>query len=438
MNRFRERGPAGTKLTLLLVGSQHGTESSGAEALLLVARDILEGKLAPYLEDMNLVFIPNSNPDGRDLKRRVNGNGVNLSTNFVDLTEPESKGIINALHRWNPQVLLDVHESAVLKKKSLAKQGYLTDFEAQFEAANNPNLDNRIHDFSFSRLLPDTLGRIQDLGLPAQRYIGEITSIQQPITHGGLSLRNLRNMAGMLGAFSFLLENRLDPSTGTYPTPHNIRARVSKQYLCITTFLESCRAHRQEMTALCRNARMSWTNPGAEQPLYLDFGYVADPSRPQITIPLRKSDTGEPLLHTFRYHGSVESRSRLALPDSYIITEHHGLMRDILGRHHIPFETARGRTQYLVEIQRVLGRDDTAMDFQKGCPKFRLEQRREIYGPEPEDILVSLNQPGRRLIPLLLDLESSTGLFTLKPYCQLAKPLQDFFIHRIRAANASP
>ena len=165
------------KLTVMFVGSQHGKESSGAEALLLVARDVVEGTLTSYLEDFNFVFIPNSNPDGRDLKRRVNGNGVNLSTNFVVLTEPESRGIINALHRWKPEVVLDVHESAVLKKKSLARQGYLTDFEAQFEAANNPNVDRHIHHFSFNRLLPGIIGLVREQGLPARRSIGEITSI---------------------------------------------------------------------------------------------------------------------------------------------------------------------------------------------------------------------------------------------------------------------
>ena len=58
---------------------------------------------------------------------------------------------------------------------------------------------------------PDERGR----GLDAREYVGEITDIEQPITHGGLSLKNLRNRAAMEGAFSLLLENRLDPSIGS-------------------------------------------------------------------------------------------------------------------------------------------------------------------------------------------------------------------------------
>lgn len=223
MHRFKAGRASPDKITLMLVGSQHGTEPSGAEALLLAAREIVEGSLHSYVEDMNFVLIPNGNPDGRDLHRRVNGHGVNLSTNFTILSEPESRGIMEALYTWKPEVVLDVHESAALKKKSLAKQGYLIDFEAQFEGANNPNVDCGIRTFSFDRLLPDLIARVNAHGLHAQRYIGEITDITQPITHGGLSLRNLRNVAGMMGSFSFLLENKLDPSTGTYPTARNIR-----------------------------------------------------------------------------------------------------------------------------------------------------------------------------------------------------------------------
>ncbi len=432
MARFKEGGLNENKLTVMLVGSQHGTETSGAEALLLVARDVLEAKLGSYLEDMNFIFIPNSNPDGRNLKRRVNGNGVNLSTNFVVLSEPESRGIINAMHRWRPEVVLDVHESAVLKKKSLARQGYLTDFEAQFEAANNPNVDRGIRDFSFNRLLPEIMSLVRSQGLPAQRYIGEITSIHQPITHGGLSLRNLRNMAGMLGAFSFLLENRLDSSTGTYPTPRNIRARVSKQYLSITSFLESCRTHRSEMATLSRNARMKWKNPQDEAPLYLAFSYVADPSQPEITLPLRKIDTGELIKHIFSYRGSVEYHSPFILPIFYVITAQQEIVQDILARHHITLETMNHRSDLVVEIQHVLSRKDEEMDAEKGCPKYSVMESQEKYVLNPENLIVNLSQPARRLIPLLLELRSSSGLFKSKEFCHLVEPGRNYFIYRTR------
>lgn len=430
LDRFKDASPDGNKLTVMLVGSQHGTEPSGAEALLLAARDLVTGNLSAYLRYMNFIVIPNSNPDGRDLKRRTNSNSVNLSTNFVVLTEPECRGLIDALHRWRPHVVLDIHESAVLKKKSLAKQGYLTDFEAQFEAANNPNVDEGIRAFSFARLLPDIIERINTQGLPAQRYIGEITSIHQPITHGGLSLRNLRNMAGMLQTFSFLVENRLDPSTGTYATPRNIRARVAKQYLSIVSFLESCRNHRSEIITLSQTARMRWKNPRHNRPVFLDTRYATDPARPQITLPLQKIDTGALTQHTFNYHGSIMAEQAMTPPGAYIITSHQGFFQHFLSRHHITY-SRKNRSARCVRIPSIVKRHAKTEEIEKGeGVVYTIEEHQKNYITDPNDLFIALNQPLQNLIPLLLELQSSSSLFYTKEYRHLAEDQNDFFIYK--------
>ena len=438
VHRFKVGLPSPDKITLMLVGSQHGTEPSGAEALLLVAREIVEGSLHSCVEDMNFVFIPNSNPDGRDLHRRVNGHGVNLSTNFGILSEPESRGIMEALYTWKPEVVLDVHESAALKKKSLGKQGYLIDFEAQFEGANNPNVDCGIRTFSFNRLLPDLIARVNAHGLHAQRYIGEITDIKQPITHGGLSVRNLRNVAGMMGSFSFLLENKLDPSTGTYPTARNIRARVAKQYLCISSFLKSCHTYRAEIIRLAGNARTRWKNHQTEEPLFLIATYIADPNQPRIALPLKKLETGERVKRSFRYHGTVACRSALTLPAAYIITAHQRAIQDVLDRHHVKYEMVDQPAELSVEIQPPVGEQDTMTSPGHGSNDDVATNRFEKYAPQQGDLMINLDQPSRRLIPLLLEPESSTSIFKSEAYAPFVDGRSESFVYRVYTFGSSP
>ena len=416
------------KLTVMLVGSQHGKESSGAEALLLVARDILEGRLITNLEEMNFIFIPAANPDGRNLKRRGNGNSVNLNRNYMLLSEPESRGIINALHRWKPEVLQDVHESAALKKKSLGREGYLTVFEAQFEAANNPNIDWHIRNYSFKHLLPEILGKVNTGGLPARRYIKEIGSIHNPITHGGLSLDILRNMAGMLGAFSFLLETRLDPSTGAYPTPANILARVSKQYLSITTFLNTCLTHRSAIMAGSRAARLRWKQPKDEEPVYLSFRYVADPKKPEITLPLQRIDTGNVIKNTFQYRGSVESGTPLTLPTSYIINAHQDLIQDILARHHVKYTMVARPGGAVVSVKRIEDRKFKESKTVERWLNYSFKERKAKYLPQAGDLVIDLKQPARRLIPLLLEFRSVGSIFNVDDYAHLVEEQKDFFV----------
>ncbi len=250
------------RLTALLVGSQHGgAEPAGGEALLAIARDLTEGDLRPLLDDLDLVLIPNANPDGRDLRRRANANRVNINTDFVLLSQPESRALAQALTRYAPDAVLDTHESAVLKRTTLAREGYLTDFHAQFEIANNPALPAGLQAFAQDQVLPALLARVSAAGLPANHYIGEIVSTRQPITNGGLTLRNFRNTAGLGGALSVLVETRLDPHHDHFASYRNIAVRVQRQQLCIRSFLAEVHARRAAILAHTTAARAARNRP---------------------------------------------------------------------------------------------------------------------------------------------------------------------------------
>lgn len=433
INWFKDGYSPKGKITVMLVASQHGTEPSGAEALLLISREIAKGKLKSYLEDINFIIIPNSNPDGRDLHRRVNGNGVNLSTNFIILSEPESRVIIDVLFRWRPEVILDVHESAVLKKKSLGKQGYLIDFEAQFESANNPNVDREIRNFCYKKLLPGIITSVKEKGLSAQRYIGEITDINQVISHGGLSLRNLRNMAGVMGIFSFLLENRLDPSTGTYPTPKNIRKRVAKQYLCISSFIKCLQGHYSEIIKLSRNSYNKGRFQKNKCPIYLFYNYIVDPKKPEISLMLRKLDTNEPVELSFNYH-SIESKFfPLIMPMSYIVTNHQELIRGFLDLHHIKYEKIKSRysTSIPVTIKKILGKEAVKKSKGQIYYDYIVEKYIKEYTIKKGDLIINLEQPTYKLIALFLEPQSLSSIFNYDRYSYLVEQNTDFFIYSI-------
>ena len=148
-------------LTFLLVGTQHGMEPSGGEALLRLAAELVaEGKTGQRLNGARYLLVPNLNPDGRDRNRRVNGAKVNLSTDFTLLTQPESQALVRLLEYWGPDVVLDLHESAIWKKQSLGAQGYLLDFEAQFEVANHPGIAPPLRDLAPAHCAELTRGHL--------------------------------------------------------------------------------------------------------------------------------------------------------------------------------------------------------------------------------------------------------------------------------------
>ncbi len=388
-------------LTFLLVGTQHGMEPSGGEALLQLAGELLadtepwchlrtprDTALGPAT--IRYVLVPNLNPDGRDRNRRVNAAQVNLSTDFTLLTQPETRALARLLAGVRPDAVLDLHESAVWKKKTLGAQGYLLDFEAQFETANHPAVAPPIRELCFGVLLPETIAATVAAGVPAQRYIGEITRLDQTLVHGGVSLRNLRNYAGLRGCVSFLVENRLDPSSGTYPTPRNIAERTRKQHASLLAFVQVCIARRGEIRAAVDAARQAELGQqGAETwPLAANAEYVPMPGQETIVVNLRRLADGELEPRTFAYRGDIHGGPSLPPAKAYRITARVPEVAAWLMRHDLRFETRA-----------------TAMPT-----------------TDDEPLTVPLNQPGGRLAALLLDPDSTAALWRTPGFADLSSP----------------
>ncbi|MGH8479403.1 MAG: M14 family zinc carboxypeptidase [Gammaproteobacteria bacterium] len=408
--------PSPGRLTILLVGTQHGTEPSGGEALLIAARDLVSGSRRPVLDTAEIILVPNANPDGRDERRRVNGHGVNLSTDFVTLSQPESRALNDLVMRERPEVVLDVHESAILKKRSLGRQGYLTDFEAQFEIANNPNIAPRIRGLSLTVLLPEIIARVKGRGLPAQRYIGEITSVRQPLTNGGLSLRNLRNKAGLAGAFSFLVENRLDPPGSGYPTLRNIRLRTAKQLLSVYTFLDTILAHRSEILAATRT-------PDPTRCVILDADYRLDTAHPTLTLPLRRRADGVLEARRFADHRAVEGSDEVPLARAYVITGHEDRMRLMLDRHRFAYRSLARRVSTKA---RALIPSRRRGQMAGSVPAADVELR-----AAPPDLWIDLDVRNAALLTLLLEPRSTSSVFQYPEFGALRMPGGNPFLYRV-------
>ncbi|MDD3650859.1 M14 family metallocarboxypeptidase [Immundisolibacter sp.] len=405
------------RLKVLLVGSQHGgAEPAGGEALLEAARELIGGDLRPLLDTLEVILIPNANPDGRDLRRRSNANRVNINTDFVLLTQPESRALVQALHRYAPQVVVDLHESAVLKRQSLAREGYLTDFDAQVEIGNNPALPAAVRTLARDALLPALLTRITAGGLPAQRYIGEITSTRQPVTHGGLTLRNFRNTAAATGALSLLIETKLDPHHDRFDSYRNIAVRVQRQMLCIRAVLAEVQARRAAILA----------RTGAPRPptrLALFAGYAPDPAHPTVTLPLRRLDSRlrEPVV--FADHRRVVSADRVPFPARLYVTAHTAALAELLDRHLIRYRVLSRARRASVRVNRF----DQRPTRLARLPTANTTRRTVDLPPGSLDI--DLAPPGGLTALLLLDPRSPSSVFRYPDYGAWLQPGEAFFVY---------
>lgn len=401
-------------ISVLLIGSQHGTEPSGNEALQQLALDVVTGKRLQYLDAMNLILIPNGNPDGRDLTTRLNAVNGNLNVDYMRLDYPETRIYRNVLARYEPDALLDMHESSIHKKTLTDRQGYLTDVEAQYEAGNNPNIDARLRHLTDSVLLPALIAKTEAKGLPAQHYLGEIQSLEQPVAHGGLRLSNLRNYSAMLGVASFLVENRLDPLNAEYPTPQNIKVRRDKQYKSACAFLEVLSAHASTILATVDRAKNSWKTPGfAHTLLQLDYRFGLDFRNPQRVLTLRSASTGQKEEKAFPNHDFILLQKPSRLPKAYAVTAEQEAIATLLRRHGLEVEVVKAAkkvTAILPEVQAVALRHPDNPLF-RTTAEVSLQNRVQVYTLKPGDLLINTRQPNGLLIPLMLDARSIDSLF---------------------------
>ena len=431
--RLSKPGPAtaSPRPRVMIVGSQHGAaEPAGGEALLVIARELLEGDRRTLLDDLDFLLLPNANPDGRDLGRRSNANRINLNIDFVKLTQPENRVLREALYHYQPHALLDSHESAVLKRQTLAKEGYLTDFNAQFEHSNNPAVPAALRRYAREDFLPAINARVSEGGLPAHRYIGEITRIGQPITHGGLTLRNFRNTTGMSGALAILVETKLDSKEDPWPTYRNIKVRVERQLLCLHSFIDLVHERRANLLPLIEAARQALHR----EPLTLFAGYERDATHPSVEIPMRRLDTRKLEQVTFPDHRKQVDDQQIPFPPMIAITRHMDAIQPVLERHGIRHWELDEETGAEVIATRVRVPANIVERAEV------LEETRKTLVLEPGSLIIDTAQLGGRIAPLLLEPRSTSSIFRYPEFAVLVKPEEEFFVYRTYkgAARSQP
>ncbi len=412
--RIPARSARTAHLRVLLVGCQHGaSEAAGGEALLMLARDLLTDAGRLGLEHLEFVIYPDANPDGRALDSSRNADEVNINRDFVVLTQPETRALDRLLREFAPHVVLDAHESAVLKQKTLALEGYMTDFETQFDCANNPAIPRALRDYTQNVMLPLLDGRVAARGNPAQRYIREIVSLSQVVTHGGLTARKFRIRAGLSGALAFLLETRMDPKHGHYDSYRNIAVRAAKQLLAQRVFINLVAEQRLAILALLERHAHS------TERLALAPAYAAMGPRRQVGIPLRAIADGKLRELEFPDHRRVISGPSVDLASRYWITAQQEGFARLLETHGFPFQS----------LDKPLERELTIQPIPAAGTAWP-EATREVRRIPAGSLQASVSGPRGRLLALLLEPRSTSSVFHYHAFAQMLSAAKECFVWR--------
>ncbi|MFV0248532.1 MAG: M14 family zinc carboxypeptidase [Tenacibaculum sp.] len=103
---------------ILIWSQMHGNESTGTKAVFDFLNFLNQQPKHPIcasvLSKTEIHIIPMLNPDGAQVYTRVNARGIDLNRDAVDLKAKESKILIKALKRLNPDFCFNLHDQRTI------------------------------------------------------------------------------------------------------------------------------------------------------------------------------------------------------------------------------------------------------------------------------------------------------------------------------------
>ena len=252
-----QQARASGKNVIFLMGNIHPPEPEAAEALLLVARDLLLGKHKALLDSQIVIIAPIFNVDGTDafvtqdgslgsvtpriLGIRENSGGLDLNRDAVKLTTVEANGLYRVLNAWDPLVFLDGH------LMSRVNHGYANTYGTVTVPAAHPGPRNYVHD----TLFPAVRERVrQEFGLEV--FTHALFGPEWPPTDWSHD-RAAWTVEAKFVVNDYGLRNRMAIITET-PGQPTFERRIYAQYAYIMALLEYTQAHASEMRAVVKRA----------------------------------------------------------------------------------------------------------------------------------------------------------------------------------------
>ena len=241
----RAMAPGARRPAVLLIGQQHGDEPAGAEALLIIARALATGDLAPLLARIDVTVLPRANPDGAEWQRRVSANGIDINRDHLLLRTPEAQAVAALVRSHRPVVVVDSHEHTVVGRY-LEKFNAVQRYDLLLQYAMTANLPESLGRASEAWFRQPIIAALAAENLSTEWYYTNPTApADLRLAMGGVQPDTGRNVNGLRNAVSLLLESR-----GVGIGHLHLARRVHSQVLALRTVLQQAAAHADDLLVL--------------------------------------------------------------------------------------------------------------------------------------------------------------------------------------------
>ncbi len=233
--------------TVMLIGQQHGDEPAGSEALLVLARQLAQGPLAPLLDRLNVLIVPRANPDGAQAGRRATASGLDANRDHLLLRTPEAQAMAALMRDYEPMVVADAHEYPAAGLY-LDKFGAVARADVLLQYATAGNVHEFVTRAAEEWFRQPLLASLQREGLSSDWYHTlSGAADDRRVAMGGTRPDMGRNVSGLRHAVSLLIESR-----GVGLGRAHFARRVHTQVVAMTSVLQSAAARADDLVKLRR------------------------------------------------------------------------------------------------------------------------------------------------------------------------------------------
>lgn len=239
------------KTVIYLQGNIHPAEADAKEALLMIMREILFGRMLHLLDNLIIIVASNFNVDGNDILNLnhgtphllgVNSNSQNLNLNrdAVKVDSVEVTGLYRTIfNRWDPILIYDGHAMGRVQ------HGYAMGYATCTVPASHPGPRNYV----FEKLFPAVRESARkNFGLEMFTHCG--FDLEWPPTVWGHFEGWWSNEAKFV-ANAYGLRNRMTILAES-PGHESFERKIYAHYAFVTEVLEFTRTHAWEMQDICR------------------------------------------------------------------------------------------------------------------------------------------------------------------------------------------
>lgn len=414
-----------SKIKVLIFAQQHGNEQSGKEGALFLAIELLKPENKYLFDKIDLVLIPQLNPDGSEKNQRRNGNGADLNRNHLILTEPETIALHNLFNEYLFEVTMDVHEYWPYGEE-WKKFGYRKNFDVTVGAVTNINISEKIRQLSYDRYLPFVFDYIMSKGYSAFHYLPGGSPGDNYLRYSTFDINDGRQSFGIQNTLSFIQEG----INGENYSTDNIEKRAKSQMIGILGLLKYCNNNIDEIKKLITEERQKLVDNIVDEKVSIQLEHISDGT--ELKLNLLSYYSGNDTLVTFKdFRSIVKTLYDVKRPKGYLIPKQFTELKEWMDRHDLNYIEANSKYYNMIEVYFVdsLG----TIDFERDTilnPYISSSDVTNIINLDNYYYL-PVNQLKNNFIVIALEPKSILGLVTYKQFESLLKSGQKYPVLRI-------